>query len=152
MRKWTTLFLALLLSAIMSTAACAQIALPDGTYAGEGSGFNLTVKIPVEVEIKDGAIAAVTIGENGETMGMIATAKDVYLPRVIETQSLSVDAVTGATLSCVGVRLGIADALQKAGADLSALYVAIPEACGVKDGLPRSHPCPCALPNAKRHW
>ena len=28
---------------------------------------------------------------------------------------------------CVGVRLGIADALQKAGADLSALYVAIPE-------------------------
>ena len=127
MRKWTTLFLALLLSAIMSTAACAQIALPDGTYAGEGSGFNLTVKIPVEVEIKDGAIAAVTIGENGETMGMIATAKDVYLPRVIETQSLSVDAVTGATLSCVGVRLGIADALQKAGADLSALYVAIPE-------------------------
>ena len=28
-----TLFLALLLSAIMSTAACAQIALPDGTYA-----------------------------------------------------------------------------------------------------------------------
>ena len=62
MRKWTTLFLALLLCAIMSTAACAQIALPDGTYAGEGSGFNLTVKIPVEVEIKDGAIAAVTIG------------------------------------------------------------------------------------------
>ena len=127
MRKWTTLLLALLLTVVMSAAACAQIALPDGTYAGEGSGFNLTVKIPVEVEIKDGAIAAVTIGENGETMGMIATAKDVYLPRVIETQSLSVDAVTGATLSCVGVRLGIADALQKAGADLSALYVAIPE-------------------------
>ena len=43
MRKWTTLFLALLLCAIMSTAACAQIALPDGTYAGEGSGFKADI-------------------------------------------------------------------------------------------------------------
>ena len=31
MRKWTTLFLALLLTVIMTSAACAQIALPDGT-------------------------------------------------------------------------------------------------------------------------
>ena len=127
MRKGYTLILALLLVMSMAAAACAQINLPDGVYAGEGSGFNLTVKIPVEVAVKDGAIETVAIGENGETMGMIAAAKDVYLPRVIEHQSLSVDAVTGATLSCTGVRLGIADALQKAGADVSALYVAIPK-------------------------
>ena len=53
MKKWFSLILALALSCMMLTAG-AEIALEDGVYAGEGSGFNLTVKVPVEVEIKDG--------------------------------------------------------------------------------------------------
>ena len=125
MKKWLSLALAIALVCMMGMTAVAEIALPDGVYAGEGSGFNLTVKVPVEVEIKDGKIAGVTVGENGETMGMIAAAQNLYIPRVIETQSLSVDAITGATLSSVGVRMGIVDALTKAGADVNALYVPI---------------------------
>ena len=41
-----------------STAAAAETAetapLDDGSYSAEGSGFNLTVRMPVMVEVKDG--------------------------------------------------------------------------------------------------
>ena len=49
-----------------------ETALVDGVYTGEGRGFNLTQKVQVTVEIKDGKIVSVTVGDNGETMGMIA--------------------------------------------------------------------------------
>lgn len=54
----------------------AETALVDGVYTGDGSGFNLTQKVQVTVEIKDGKIASVTVGDNGETMGMIAAVED----------------------------------------------------------------------------
>ena len=111
MKKGFSLFVALVLALSLAVTACAEIALPDGVYAGEGSGFNLTVKVPVEVEIKEGKIAAVTVGENGETMGMIAAAQNLYIPRVIETQSLSVDAITGATVTSKTVQKCISSAV-----------------------------------------
>lgn len=75
----------------------AETALVDGVYTGDGSGFNLTQKVQVTVEIKDGKIASVTVGDNGETMGMIAAVEDKWIPRVVENQSLAVDAICGAT-------------------------------------------------------
>ena len=94
--------------------------LADGTYTGEGTGFNLTVKVPVTVEVKDGRLASVEVGENGETMGFIAAAVNTFIPRIIEKQSLAVDALTGATASCNGVRQAIVNALD--GQDLSGFY------------------------------
>lgn len=43
-----------------------ETALVDGVYTGEGRGFNLTQKVQVTVEIKDGKIVSVTVGDNGE--------------------------------------------------------------------------------------
>ena len=42
-----------------------ETALVDGVYTGEGRGFNLTQKVQVTVEIKDGKIVSVTVGDNG---------------------------------------------------------------------------------------
>ena len=104
-------------------AAEAGSGLADGTYAGEGSGFNLTVKVPVTVEVAGGKIASVEVGENGETIGFIDTAINTFIPRVIENQSLAVDALTGSTASCNGIRQAIINALD--GQDTSALYTLI---------------------------
>ena len=49
MKKWLSLALAIALVCMMGMTAMAEIALPDGVYAGEGSGFNLTVKVTVVV-------------------------------------------------------------------------------------------------------
>ena len=107
-------------------AAPAEAApLADGTYEGEGFGFNLTVRVPVTVEVADGKLASVTVGENGETNGFIQTVENVFVPRIIEHQSLAVDALTGATATCSGVRQGIESALSAAGQDLSGLYTPV---------------------------
>ena len=103
----------------------ASAPLADGTYTGEGFGFNLTVRVPVTVEVKDGAIASVEVGENGETNGFIDTVINKYIPRVIDHQSLAVDALTGATASSNGVRQGIVNALTEGGQDVSGLYTPI---------------------------
>lgn len=103
----------------------AETALVDGVYTGEGSGFNLTQKVQVTVEIKDGKIASVTVGDNGETMGMIAAVEDKWIPRVVENQSLAVDAICGATASSNGVRAAVVNALESAGMDVSGLYTPI---------------------------
>ncbi|NCB50867.1 MAG: FAD-dependent oxidoreductase [Clostridia bacterium] len=143
--RLTSLFLVLVM--VLSLAACggttttpatatqapataepepaATLTMADGTYTAEGSGFSLAVKIPVTVEVKDNEISSITVGENGETMGMIAAVENLYIPRVIEYQSLAVDAITGATASSVGVRMAVADCLGQAGADASLLYTEI---------------------------
>ena len=100
-------------------------ALVDGTYEGEGAGFELTAKVPVTVEVADGKITSVAVGENKETMGFIASVENLFIPRMIESQSLAVDAITGATASSNGVRAAVADALTKGGMNVSDLYVAI---------------------------
>ena len=99
--------------------------LTDGEYSSTGAGFNLTVPMPVTVEVKDGRLASVTVGENGETNGFIQTVENTYVPRLLENQSLAVDALTGATATCNGVRQGIEKALSEAGMDLSGLYTPV---------------------------
>lgn len=104
-----------------------ETALVDGVYTGEERGFNLTQKVQVTVEIKDGKIASVTVGDNGETMGMIAAVEEKWIPRVVENQSLAVDAICGATASSNGVRAAVVNALESAGMDVSGMYKAIPK-------------------------
>ena len=104
-----------------------ETALVDGVYTGEGRGFNLTQKVQVTVEIKDGKIVSVTVGDNGETMGMIAAVEEKWIPRVVENQSLAVDAICGATASSNGVRTAVVNALESAGMDVSGMYKAIPK-------------------------
>ena len=116
-------------AAIFAEAAGVEAAEPapleDGSYSAEGFGFNLTVRMPVTVEVKDGKLAAITVGENGETNGFIQTVENVFIPRLIEHQSLAVDALTGATATCNGVRQGVENALRDAGMDLSGLYTPV---------------------------
>ncbi len=107
--------------------------LTDGSYTAEGFGFNLTVRIPVTVEVKDGKIASVEVGENGETNGFIDTVIDKFIPRIVDSQSLAVDAITGATASSNGVRQGIVNALTDAGMDLSGMYAPIPKSNACED-------------------
>lgn len=84
----------------------------DGTYTetatGKDSNFEVTV------EIQDGKIASVTIGEHNEApdKGGIAIAQ---LPdKIVEAQSYDVDVVTGATVTSTGIKDAVAKALEKA--------------------------------------
>lgn len=109
-----------------STSAAAQteaakVIMTDGTYQAEARGFHLLQKVQVTVEIADNQIAAITIGENGETNGMPQMVEKLMIPRIIENQSLAVDAITGATATSAAVRMAVSDCCEQAGADLSLL-------------------------------
>ncbi len=109
-----------------STSAPAQTkaedaAMKDGTYQAEARGFHLQQKVQVTVEIADHQIAAITIGENGETKGMLQMVEKFMLPRIVESQSLAIDGITGATATSVAVRMAVSDCCKQAGADVSQL-------------------------------
>ncbi len=103
------------------------LTMQDGTYEAQARGFSLTQMVNVTVEIQDNQITAITIGENGETNGMPQMVEKYMIPRIIENQTLAVDAITGATSTSMAVRSAVSDCCEQAGADLSLLQTPILE-------------------------
>lgn len=83
----------------------------DGVYEGAGTGYG--GKINVKVTVKDGKIADIEIGDHSED-AMYMDEAVAILDDVIEQQTTKVDAVSGATSSCVGILSGIKKALKQA--------------------------------------
>ena len=91
-------------------------------------GFSLTDKFGVEVTIKDNRIANIEVVDQGkETPAILQTVIDRMIPRIIEHQSLAVDAISGATLSSNGVRSAVTSAIKDAGGEPANWYRAIPK-------------------------
>jgi uncharacterized protein with FMN-binding domain/Pyruvate/2-oxoacid:ferredoxin oxidoreductase delta subunit len=88
----------------------AQKKYKDGTYAGVGQGKNPDLK--VAVTIKDNKITNVEIVSNNETKGK--EALNVVPKEIIDMQSTSVDAVSGATMTSNGIMAAVNDALSQA--------------------------------------
>ena len=99
----------------------AGAAMTDGTYEAQARGFHLLEPVSVTVEIAESRIAAITIGENAETNGMPQMVEKYMIPRILESQSLAVDTITGATATSAAVRAAVGDCCEQAGADLSQL-------------------------------
>ncbi len=95
--------------------AGANAAEACNTYTASARGFDLMKEVPVTVTIKDGKITNIEIGKCGETAGMIAAVENHLIPQIIETQSLALDAVTGATGTSTAVRLAVLDCCAQAG-------------------------------------
>ena len=88
-------------------------ALKDGSYTAEGKGIG--GKVPVTVEVKDGKIATVTVGDNSETQG-IGTKAIEKLPEAIVAANGTegVDAVSGATVTSKAVFSAVDEILDQA--------------------------------------
>ena len=87
--------------------------LTDGSYTAEGKGIGGTV--PVTVEVKDGKIATVTVGDNSETQG-IGTKAIEQLPDAIVAANGTegVDAVSGATVTSKAIFSAVDEILDQA--------------------------------------
>lgn len=83
--------------------------LPDGVYEGTGTGF--AGKITVSVEIKDKKIVAITVlNVEADDAAFFNRAKGV-IDRIIQSQNLDVDVVSGATYSSRGIISAVKNAL-----------------------------------------
>ncbi len=98
--------------------------LADGVYPGESTGYQGPLKI--EVTVADEKITDIKIVENVETVGIGSKALKAVPERIIENQSVAVDALSGATSSSKAVLAAVTNALETAGADM-AKYTVKPE-------------------------
>lgn len=137
------IFTILILSLVFPLAACTpQAENPDadlesssfaGTYEAlvEGYGGDLPVSIELDQE---GKILAVNVGENVETESIAKPAIEKIPQAIVDTQSLDVDAISGATVTCDAIVHGVAQALESAGIDPTTLnYIAKVEEVSLLD-------------------
>ena len=99
-----------------SGPASGRFSVADGTYEGTGNGFRGTTRVSVTVE--NGAITDITINSYADDAAYFTRAQDTVISEIISTQSLDVQAVSGATFSSNSIMDAVADALG-AGSDRS---------------------------------
>ena len=113
--------------ALGTTAAeAAEIKMEPGTYTGHGTGYGIIGQLAMDVTVDEAEIVSIDVNDsNRETATIFGAAVEKLVPRILENQSLEVDAITGATSSSNGIKAAVADALSQAiaaaGTDASAI-------------------------------
>ena len=90
-------------------APAAEAAAPSGTVQITVDGKNGPMVI--EVVVEDGNIKSVTVLEHQETPGVGSVAVDWMPGRIVEANSVDVDAVTGATVTSDAIKAAVLAAL-----------------------------------------
>jgi len=110
--------------ALSGFAACSQpgdstgarrTPVADGRYITTAHGNHVTTPIQVATTFSGNRIVDISIGANDETGPILDTVKNLLLPRIIDAQSTGIDAITGATMSSIGVRTAVESAVKEAG-------------------------------------
>ena len=117
------------LNQAMGVSSDEKTPMADGTYSGTAPSFGLTSQMTCEVTFEGGKMTDIQVTEESDsaTGEWFASAQELFIPRVLESQSLAVDAITGATTSSNGIRNCVAAAIDAAGGDSSQWYTEIPK-------------------------
>ncbi|MBQ7220392.1 MAG: FAD-dependent oxidoreductase [Synergistaceae bacterium] len=102
----------LLLSAILFILALCSLASAE-TYDVVGTGKNGDVHVSVTIEA--GKIVSVVVGEHQETPGICEPAIEKVPSAIVANQSISVDGVSGATMTSDAIKEAVGKALALAG-------------------------------------
>jgi len=124
-------------------ATTAAVKMKPGTYTAEAYGFALCEKLKVSVKVDETKILSIDVNqvETADTPPMVDTVVKKLVPRMLENQSVSVDAVSGVTATSNGVKTAVKDcltqALKAAGTDESAIksFQTVPEKKGGQETI-----------------
>ena len=103
--------------------------MKPGKYTGAAKGYWQMWDLPVTITVNENAILKIEVPEDrmehGETEVILNSVITDLFPRIIENQSIAVDATTGATASSGAVksaiRQALIEALEAAGSDAGAV-------------------------------
>ena len=117
------------LNQAMGVSSDEKTPVADGTYSGTAPSFGLLCQMTCDVTFEGGKITDIQVTEESDsaTGEWFASAQELFIPRVVESQSLSVDAITGATTSSNAIRNCVAAAIDAAGGDSAQWYTEIPK-------------------------
>ncbi|MDF2587089.1 MAG: fumarate reductase/succinate dehydrogenase flavoprotein domain protein [Anaerocolumna sp.] len=103
-----------------------SVKMKPGIYTGVAQGFAKAETLSVHVKVNETSIESIEVDQdNGDTKVMVETVEKKLIPRMLEIQSVSVDAISGATVTSNAVKAATEDALKQAlegaGTDLKAI-------------------------------
>ena len=102
----------------MGIVTDAAIHMAPGKYTAGALGYWGIWELPVTVTVNETAILKIETPEDrfahGEAEVILQSAKDKLIPRIIESQSLEVDSIAGATASSNAIKLAVDKALREA--------------------------------------
>ena len=106
---------------VWSTWRAPRQPVADGVFDGVGTGFVQNHEIVVRTTFLNNRIVRIIIQEHRERVPLMYTVEELFLPRMIATQSLGgfADIISGATITSMGVRDAVADSIARAGGDAS---------------------------------
>ena len=117
MKRFLSLFIGLLIICLM-IAGCSNssssTASYAGTYAGSAQAYHGNLSVNVKLD-NVGKILSIDVGSHDETKDVGTVAIEKIPKKIVSTQSLNVDAVSGATVTGNAIQDAVADALKKAG-------------------------------------
>lgn len=121
MKKFLASFVAVVMivgvmSSVMAVGATAGI---SGQFTGSAPGFNGPIE--VQITVANGVITEIEYLEFHDTLVLVDVAMYRILEHIVEFQSLSVDFVTGVTMTSFGIIAAVADAAAVAGLDVAQL-------------------------------
>ncbi len=85
--------------------------LPDGVYTGKGKGYRSI--ITVNVKLENGKITKVKVIDHNDDKKWFDRANEIIPDKIIKTQTIDIDIVSGATYSSSGIIDAVKDALNK---------------------------------------
>ena len=95
---------------VSADSAAPSTKYADGVYTGRGNGFRGTIS--AQVTVSGGRITDITILSSQDDSDFLQRAQASVIPAVLNSQSVNVSAVSGATYSSRGILEAVADALK----------------------------------------
>ena len=104
------------LDAALAQASGTDLAakMAPGTYTAQAYGFQQISPITVTVTVDETSIQDIEFDGNLDSVAMIRAVNTYLLPRIVENQSVGVDAITGATATSNAVLTAARDCLEQA--------------------------------------
>jgi fumarate reductase flavoprotein subunit len=100
------------------SGAAATVKMEPGKYTASYVGHWGIWETPVTITVNETAITAIDVPTDrtqyGDTEKIFDACREKLVPRIIESQSYAVDAVSGATISSLGVKQAVKSALEQA--------------------------------------
>lgn len=90
------------------------------TVVGHGSGSGKHGDLSLSVVVEEDRITDIVIDRSHETLNVGTVAQDTLKSLILEHQTLNIDAISGATMTCMAYLTAVETALKDANCDVSA--------------------------------
>lgn len=117
--RFTPIALALMGVSVATAGSAAELTMKPGVYTATVNGHN--APMTVEVTVSEHKIEKIDASKNLETIGVGRKAIEMMTAKILDMQSIGVDAVTGATVTSSAIWSAVKQCLEQAGADMKAV-------------------------------